>query len=81
MLYFSDTYGPEDVNVISVDVIDQIWLPILLTVGFGLPDVPKFQQNKTAIFVNGLLPEGKKAFLFKKNTILLNEKVLVLHYF
>ena len=33
------------------------------------------------IFVNGLLPEGKKAFLFKKNTILLNEKVLVLPYF
>ena len=63
-LYFSDTYGPEDVNVISADVIDQIWLPILLTVGFGLPDVPKFQQNKTAIFVNGLLPGGKKSFSF-----------------
>ena len=63
-----DTYGQEDVNVISADVIDQIWLPILLTVGFGLPDVPKFQQNKTAIFVNGLLPEGKKAFLKKYYT-------------
>ena len=59
MLYFSDTYGPEDENVISVDVIDLIWLLTLLTDGFGLQDEPKFQQKETVIFANGHLPEGK----------------------